>query len=132
MKKIILSGLLFASIMAPQAMSTELVYTPISPTFGGSPLNGSFLLAKANAQNDNSESRERDFITRFKESLERNILSKITRGVTSGDIKEGRFVTGDHTIIVADLGDGHFEISITDDRTGETTVIEIYNPVVAP
>ncbi|MCL1078737.1 curli production assembly protein CsgF [Parashewanella spongiae] len=128
MKKIIFAGLVLSCTLAPQSFSTELIYTPINPTFGGNPLNGSLLLAKANAQNDNSESQERDFVQRFKESLERNILSKITRGISSGELTEGRFVTGDHTIVVADLGEGHFEISITNDITGEVTVIEIYNP----
>ena len=32
--------------------ATELVYTPVNPTFGGNPLNASGLLANANAQND--------------------------------------------------------------------------------
>ena len=36
------------------AQSTELVYTPINPSFGGSALNGSYLLNNANAQNDNT------------------------------------------------------------------------------
>ena len=32
--------------------ATELIYTPVNPTFGGNPLNASGLLANANAQND--------------------------------------------------------------------------------
>lgn|SRR5690554_3539412 len=35
---------------APAAMAQDLVYTPINPSFGGSPLNSSHLLATANAQ----------------------------------------------------------------------------------
>ena len=32
--------------------ATELVYTPINPSFGGNPLNGTWLLNNAQAQND--------------------------------------------------------------------------------
>ncbi|QIJ73153.1 curli assembly protein CsgF [Methylobacterium sp. NI91] len=32
------------------ALATDLVYRPVSPTFGGNPLNGSFLLSTAQAQ----------------------------------------------------------------------------------
>ena len=65
-----------ASLCCFNTLATEIIYTPINPTFGGNPLNGSFLLSKANAQNDNSEDRTKDFVERFKESLERNIMSK--------------------------------------------------------
>jgi curli production assembly/transport component CsgF len=32
------------------AFASEMVYHPVSPTFGGNPLNGSFLLSTAQAQ----------------------------------------------------------------------------------
>ena len=32
--------------------ATELVYTPVNPSFGGNPLNGTWLLNNAQAQND--------------------------------------------------------------------------------
>lgn len=35
---------------APIVMAQDLVYTPINPSFGGSPLNSSHLLSTANAQ----------------------------------------------------------------------------------
>ena len=37
------------------AWATELVYTPINPSFGGNPLNGQFLLNEAQAQNNFTE-----------------------------------------------------------------------------
>lgn len=36
---------------AQVGQATELVWTPINPSFGGSALNGSWLLSQANAQN---------------------------------------------------------------------------------
>ncbi|MBW8183238.1 curli assembly protein CsgF [Shewanella nanhaiensis] len=116
---------LAVSLAAGSVQSTELVYTPINPSFGGSPLNGSYLLNKANAQNDHSEGEgDKDFITRFKESLERNILNTITRGVASGEITDGTYDTGDFRIEVASVGGG-VVLTITNLVTGEITVIEM-------
>jgi curli production assembly/transport component CsgF len=38
------------------AFASELVYHPISPTFGGNPLNGSFLLSTAQGQGEGTKS----------------------------------------------------------------------------
>jgi len=107
------------------AQSTELVYTPINPSFGGSALNGSYLLNNANAQNDNTAKKtDKDFVTRFKESLERSVLSEVTRGVASGDIKEGVYDTGDFRIEVIPAGGG-LMLTVTNSLTGDVTVIEM-------
>ncbi|MFT5235560.1 MAG: curli production assembly/transport component CsgF [Shewanella sp.] len=117
--------ILTASITISSAQATELVYTPINPSFGGSPLNGSYLLNKANAQNDHeADSSDKDFVTRFKESLERNILNEITRKVAKGDVTDGTYDTGDFRIEVATVGDGVM-LTITNLTTGEVTVIEM-------
>ncbi|MCL1057380.1 curli assembly protein CsgF [Shewanella gelidimarina] len=120
-RMLILATLLVASPL----QATELVYTPINPSFGGSALNGSYLLNKANAQNDHTaENAEKDFVTRFKESLERNIMNTITRGVASGEITDGTYDTGDFRIEVASIGGGVM-LTITNLLTGEVTVIEM-------
>lgn len=48
-----LQGILFcAALFAPfAAHASELVYTPVNPSFNGSPLNGQWLLGYAGAQN---------------------------------------------------------------------------------
>lgn len=112
-------------VLSSSVAATELVYTPINPSFGGSALNGAYLLNKANAQNDNSAgTSEKDFVTRFKESLERNILNTITRGVANGEITDGTYDTGDFRIEVASIGGGVM-LTITNLLTGEVTVIEM-------
>ncbi len=106
--------------------ATELVYTPLNPSFGGNPLLGSYLLNKANAQNDHTEEgNEDDFVTRFQESLERNMISEITRGVTNGEIENGTFTSGDYLIDIVSLG-GDTVITITNvlDPT-EVTIIRM-------
>lgn len=111
--------------VASSGQATELIYTPVNPSFGGNPQNGAFLLNKAQAQNDNkSNSTEKDFVTRFKESLERNIINSITRGVADGEITDGVYDTGDFRIEVASTGNGVM-LTITNTETGEVTVIEM-------
>jgi curli production assembly/transport component CsgF len=43
-------------INAPAAVASEMVYHPVTPTFGGNPLNGSALLATAQAQGEGVKS----------------------------------------------------------------------------
>lgn len=52
MRKFLASAVLAAAVAAPltSAGATEQLYRPVSPTFGGNPLNGSFLLSTAQAQ----------------------------------------------------------------------------------
>jgi curli production assembly/transport component CsgF len=115
----------FSALLVGNVIATELVYTPVNPSFGGSPLNGSFLLNKANSQNDNqSPSSDKDFVTRFKESLERNIINTITRGVADGEITDGIYDTGDFRVEVVSTGNGVM-LTITNLLSGEVTVIEM-------
>ncbi|WP_323018488.1 curli assembly protein CsgF [Castellaniella sp.] len=39
-----------SAFIAPPALAGQLTYTPVNPSFGGSPLNGSFLLQSAQTQ----------------------------------------------------------------------------------
>ena len=45
--------------------ATELVYTPINPSFGGNPLNGTWLLNNAQAQNDYDDPDLKDRASAF-------------------------------------------------------------------
>jgi curli production assembly/transport component CsgF len=44
------------SSLATSALATEQIYRPVSPTFGGNPLNGNFLLSTAQAQGSGTKS----------------------------------------------------------------------------
>lgn len=57
--RMLLSGVILAA-GAGAAPATELVYTPINPSFGGNPLNSAHLLATANAQREATAS---DFVS---------------------------------------------------------------------
>lgn len=46
----------FATLLCSPAYASQLVYQPTNPTFGGNPLNGTFLLSTAQTQGDGVKS----------------------------------------------------------------------------
>lgn len=48
----LVSGALACIVATTPALATEMVYQPVNPSFGGSPLNSSHLMATASAQKD--------------------------------------------------------------------------------
>ena len=119
------------------AIATELVYTPVNPAFGGSPLNGSVLLNAAQAQNKHKDPddpanqfSEKSPLQQFNESLQRSVLSQLASAATSSVISDGRLVpgtvqTGDFKIVVSDLGGGMLQITTTDLVTGAVTSFQV-------
>jgi curli production assembly/transport component CsgF len=109
-----------------QLSATELVYTPVNPSFGGSPLNGNFLLQKAQAQNAHSEPlNEKTFVDKFQEALERNLINSLTRRIADGEITEGVYDTGEFRVEVSHDTDGTIIVHITRLSTGEVTIIRM-------
>lgn len=122
MKKIMITASLL--FLSSQAAATQLVYEPINPSFGGNAMNGSFLLQKAQSQNDHAPAAsQRSFVQRFQEQLERNIINSLTRRIADGDLVEGTYDTGEYTVEVTGQADGSVLVYITNNETGEVTVI---------
>lgn len=110
--------------VAANATATEIVYQPINPSFGGNPLNGNFLLQKAQSQNAHTApDSDRSFVDRFREALERNIINSLTRRIADGEIIEGIYNTGEYTVEVVGQPDGSVIVYITHNETGEQTII---------
>jgi curli production assembly/transport component CsgF len=143
-KKIVIAALTVATLVAPAiTLATELVYEPINPSFGGNPLNGSFLLSKANSQNAHSAPLSgRSYDERLQESLERAYINRIVREIT--DIAFGEqeydedgnpidsifnqdsiFVSGDFQVELITSNPDSIVVNITNLLTGEVTVVEI-------
>ena len=76
----LLFGVLFLMSGRP-ANATELIYTPVNPSFGGSPFNGAWLLQSATLQNKFKEPhllREpKSSLERFTEQLEYRVFHQI-------------------------------------------------------
>ncbi|MGE6473425.1 curli assembly protein CsgF [Serratia proteamaculans] len=73
--------------------ATELVYTPVNPSFGGNPLNGTWLLNNAQSQNDfdDPDIQPRTAIAgtsaldRFTNQLESRLLSQLLDNISTGN-----------------------------------------------
>lgn len=134
MKKLVLAIVVYASV-SHSALSSELVYTPINPSFGGSALNGSFLLGKAQAQNKHkSPLNKKSFEEKVSDALERATISDIVRKYKDTVLGENAvvnngedtsFVSGDYQIDILSSNSDTITVQITDLLTGKLTIIEI-------
>lgn len=128
--KTIISTLLILLFAGSTGFAQQLVYTPVNPNFGGNPLNYSGLLASANAQNkfdDNKNSSNSSLLDSFSETVKRQILSQLSRGLFDDNknlenLEEGTFEIGDLIISIDETRTGTV-IRIIDNKTGETTEI---------
>src|SRR5688500_324249 len=86
-------GLTLACLAQARVLpETGLVYTPVNPSFGGSPLNGSTLLSAAQAQNKHTDpkssssgslSGQQTPLQQFNEILERAVLNRLVTAATT-------------------------------------------------
>ena len=112
------------------AGATELVYTPVNPSFGGSPLNGAWLLGGAQAQNDHkdpdaldrSSLRGTSALERFTSQLEGRLLSQLLTDINNGNT--GSLTTDDFIVNIIN-DSGNLTIHITDLLTGEVSEIVV-------
>ncbi|WP_420833489.1 curli assembly protein CsgF [Shewanella pneumatophori] len=105
--------------------ATQLIYTPVNPNFGGSYLNGSYLLSNASAQNKHTGGSSYvppTALERLASSLESRLMSQLFNDAANGG--EGYLKTDDFEIQVVNE-DGALLVHITDVVTGETTIIEV-------
>ncbi len=110
------------------AQATELVHHFENPSFGGNPLNGTFLMNQADQQNkfkdpaqtrNNSPSQKSD-LERFKERLQQSILNRVSQSATSDLFDQnGNIILGSH--LSFDLnGDGAGDFSVTVDQAADS------------
>lgn len=136
------AAVLISTLCAP-AYATEMVYTPVNPNFGGSPLNGQWLLNSAQITNkhkdpsaDDRDSlfQQRSSFEDFNDQLERSVLSRLASAASSqfvdssGKFIPGTFETGSFTVSVVDIGSGALTITTTDRITGASTTFRVMQP----
>lgn len=138
------SVLIFSLITASWVNASELVYKPINPSFGGNPLNGNFLLGKAQAQNKHkAKLSKKSYAEKFQESLERAYINKMVREITdlafgnTCDVatdtecepsifnEDSIFTSGDYLIEIITSNSDSITVQITNSITGEVTIIEV-------
>jgi len=139
MNKVKIAPFVFLMLLQTISINTqasELVYKPLNPSFGGNPINGSFLLGKANAQNKHKAPvANKSYAEKFQESLERAYISKMVREITDmafGEEADSNFFgedsifsSGDYEILVLTSNSDAITVQITNTITGEITVIEV-------
>lgn len=129
-----LAAIFFLNIST--AAAQEMVYRPLNPAFGGNPGNYGWLLNSANTQNLHEATREsgfqRDPLADFQNSLQRQVLSQLTRDIVRREFGEGealeeqRFEFGEFNIEVTP-GDNGVQIRIFNILTGDETSVTIPN-----
>ena len=125
------TGMLIAGIVISFGTSaSSLVYTPTNPSFGGNPLNGNHMLSNAESQNTHKDPDLEDELSAlddFNDRLQRAILTRVTRSVTSsivdeeGNLIPGQTETSDFIVTVTPDGAGRLEVVTQDKATGDTT-----------
>jgi curli production assembly/transport component CsgF len=110
--------------------ATELVYTPVNPSFGGNPLNGTWLLNNAQSQNDYDDPDLKDRTTvaatsaleRFTSQLQSRLLGQLLDNISTGNT--GSLSTDAFIVDVID-DSGALTINVTDRLTGEVSEIQV-------
>lgn len=122
--------------VAGKSYAQDLVYTPKNPAFGGNPYNYSWLMSSAQAQNDIKDPASSayspystDPLKDFSESLNRQILSQLSRQIVAKQFGEdaltaGTYVLGDYQIEVGDQANG-LNITILDNKSGSQTTVSV-------
>lgn len=127
--------LMTAASAAAPAMASELIYYPRNPSFGGNPAYGHVLLNSAMATkthrdpglDDRSAIEPKTPLEQFNETLERQVVNRLTTAATSkiigpnGQLIPGNLETDNFIIQIADIGGGMLNVTTTDKLTGATT-----------
>lgn len=118
------------------ASATEIIYTPINPSFGGNPLNANMLLSKAQAQNKHKAPIiEKGYAEQFQDSLERTYLNRMVREITDmafgEDIEDSIFdqdsifMSGDYQIEIITSTVDTITVRITNIIDDSIVIIEV-------
>ena len=130
------TALIIITILSFSPQATEIIYTPINPSFGGNPLNANMLLSKAQAQNKHKAPViEKGYAEQFQETLERTYLNRMVREITDmafgEDIEDSLFnqdsifMSGDYQIEVITSTTDSITVRITNILDDSVVIIEV-------
>lgn len=121
------------STLSPPASASELIFTPVNPSFGGSPLNASWLMQQAQVQ-DRFKAKPvvrpvADPLKTFADNLSRQVLSRLQSQIVSAAFGETGLPPGTYDIgnyhIVLSSSDTEITVNITDTTTGNSTTVAV-------
>lgn len=140
----VIAGFMFVAVPA-LASAADLTYTPVNPNFGGSPLNGSFLLNEAAANNNryltnpaiarqqaaatSKTTAGQQVIQELQQAAVNAVLSQVAAQISQGlkNNPSGTYTIGGEVISFTTVN-GTINLSITDAATGGVTTIQIPVP----
>lgn len=136
------AALPLALLAARPAGASDLVYQPVSPSFGGSPLNGSYVLGLAGANNfrftENPRTRQAkqgyglDPVQQFRTQVTASLLSQIAAQIGQQILGENARDSGTFnlsgTIVDFARAGGQITINVRDTVGGSQTSIQIPVP----
>lgn len=106
----------FALLAPCIALAGQLTYQPINPSFGGNPINGSYLMQNAGAQNDHTGPQRTRTTTssldRFTSSLQSRLTSQFLSDIQAN--QNGTLITDEFEIVVSTDLDGTLNVSVID------------------
>ncbi len=124
------SIILFTSSLS----ASELIFQFTNPSFGGNPLNGSFLLQQAQIQNKFKEKTEKlSIMEQLNPAFQAQYLGNILEGVYKGDITPNvgdNYELGGLTILVKAINGNIVTFLITDTSSGQQWTYQI--PISTP
>jgi curli production assembly/transport component CsgF len=133
-KTMAMTCLLIAFACAP-AQASELVYVPLNPSFGGSPLYANGMLSAAQLTNKHKDpeaaASKKTGLQQFADLLERSILGQLSAAATSGvmgaggKLQPGIVETGNFRIEIVDAGGGLLIVTTTDKLTGASSSFQV-------
>ena len=119
----------------PELQAQDIRYTPVNPSFGGSPFNGATLLNEANAQNKTvdpastkasaTQSTGAEFVRQLESRLYSSLANQVSEAIFGKNATPSGTITfGDQTITYSH-GLDSVSLTIIDATAGTTTSIEI-------
>jgi Curli production assembly/transport component CsgF. len=124
---------------AGSALAQQLTFSFINPSFGGSPLNASWLLQSAQVQSDykqkeaSAADKSQTDLEQFASNLNNQILYSLANaiiqkqfGSLDSGLKEGLYNIGKYRINIGN-GSGGLTVTIFDNSNGNQTQVTIPN-----
>lgn len=137
----VIAGLMVSlNLFGTAAQAGQLVYTPMNPSFGGSPLNGSYALGLATANNykfltnpatqqqQTGQTAVQQFSQQITSALLSQIAANVSQQILGSNAKDSGTFNLNGEVINFNRVNGQINISITDAASGANTQIQIPVP----
>jgi curli production assembly/transport component CsgF len=139
MAEVCLVLLAAAQLLASAAFASSMVYTPVNPTFGGSPLNASQLLSEASINRPKDKASEAanaapTSAQQIASQIQGSVLAQISSAIAAqiygpGAQNSGSFDLGAGASIVFNTVGGNIQLTVNDGKGG-VTQLNIPKPTI--